>query len=128
MTIRYDIDLKKNVIFMGAYGAIGVLDLAEVIADIESHPDVAGEMTLVLDLREIKRAFIVRELDSLINLLASEARRFVSNYAFIVSIDTMHGVGRRFALKAARKGLRLEVFNDYADAEKWLKWLLNARR
>jgi hypothetical protein len=128
MTIRYDIDLKKNVIFMGAYGVIGVSDLAEVIADIESHPDVAGEMTLVLDLREIKRAFIVRELDSLINLLASEAKRFVSNYAFIVSIDTMNGVGRRFALKAVRKGLRLEVFNDYADAEKWLKWLLNARR
>lgn len=121
MTIRYDIDLKKNVIFMGAYGAISVQDLAVAIAEIESHADVIGKMTLVLDLREIKRAFIVREMDRLIDLLVREAERFVGNYAFIVSLDTMHGVGRRFALKALRKGLRLEVFNDYADAAKWLK-------
>jgi hypothetical protein len=121
MTIRYDIDLKKNVIFMGAYGAISVQDLAASIAEIESQPGVRGRMTLVLDLREIKRAFIVREMERLIDLLASEAERFVSKYAFIVSLDTMHGIGRRFALKAARKKLRLEVFNDYSEAVNWLK-------
>ena len=121
MTVRYDIDLKKNIIFMGAYGAIGVSDLASSFSEIASHPDVSGSMTLVLDLREIKRAFIVREMDSLIDLLANETERFVSKYAFIVSLDTMHGVGRRFALKAARKRLKLEVFNEYTDAVKWLR-------
>lgn len=121
MTIRYDIDLKKNVIFVGAYGAISVHDLAVTIAEIESKPNVTGKMTLVIDLREIKRAFFVREMDRLIDLLANEAERFISNYAFIVSLDTMHGVGRRFALKAARKRLKLKVFNDYADAVKWLR-------
>ena len=45
-------------------------------------------MTLVLDLREIKRAFIVREMDRLIDLLASQADSFICNVAFIVSIDT----------------------------------------
>ena len=121
MTIRYDIDLKKKIIFMGAYGAISVQDLAVSIAEIESHPDVSGRMRLVLDLREIKRAFIVREMERLIDLLASKAEGMISSYAFIVSLDTMHGVGHRFALKAARKGVRLEVFNDYADAANWLK-------
>lgn len=121
MTIRYDVDLKKNVIFMGAYGAISVADLAASIAEIEAQPEVPDTMTLVLDLREIKRAFIVREMDRLIDLLASQSKSFISSHAFIVSLDTMHGVGRRFALKAARKRLRLEVFNDYSDAVNWLK-------
>lgn len=121
MAIRYDIDLRKKIIFMGAYGAISVQDLAVALADIEQQTDVTTKMTLVLDLREIKRAFIVREMDRLIDLLAKEAERFVGNYAFIVSVDTMHGVGHRFAIKALRKGLRLEVFNDYADATKWLR-------
>jgi hypothetical protein len=78
-------------------------------------------MTMVLELREIKRAFFVREMDRLITLLANEAGRFVSCFAFIVSRDTMMGVGRRFAIKAARRGVQLEVFNDYADAAKWLR-------
>jgi len=121
MTIRYDVDLKKKVIFMGAYGAISVSDLAASIAEIECQPEVSDSMTLVLDLREIKRAFIVREMDRLIDLLSNQAQSFISNQAFIVSLDTMHGVGRRFALKAARKRLRLEVFNDYTDAVNWLK-------
>lgn len=121
MTIRYDIDQKKNVIFMGAYGAISVSDLAVQFAEIEARPDVTGAMTLVLDLREIKRAFIVREMDRLIDLLACQAETFICNFAFIVSIDTMHGVGRKFAFKAARKKVRLEVFNDYTDAANWLK-------
>jgi len=121
MTIRYDIDLRKNIIFMGAYGAISVQDLAASFAEIESQAGVSEGMTLVLDLREIKRAFIVREMDRLIDLMARQAECFVSSFAFIVSIDTMNGVGRRFALKAARKRVRLEVFNDYADAANWLK-------
>lgn len=121
MTIRYDIDLKKNVIFLAAYGAIGVADIAEAIEELEASIDTSKPMTMVIELREIKRAFFVREMDRLIELLANEAGRFVSCFAFIVSRDTMHGVGRRFAIKAARKGLQLEVFNDYADAAKWLR-------
>lgn len=121
MTIRYDVDLKKKVIFMGAYGAISVSDLAAAIADIEAHPEVTDSMTLVLDLHEIKRAFIVREMDRLIALFAEQAESFISCYAFIVSIDVMHGVGRRFAIRAARKNVQLEVFNDYSDAIQWLK-------
>lgn len=121
MAIRYDIDLKKNVIFMAAYGAISVGDIANAIDDVESSAGTSTPMTMVIELREIKRAFFVREMDRLIELLAGEAGRFVSCFAFIVSRDTMHGVGRRFAIKAACKGLQLEVFNDYADAAKWLR-------
>jgi len=106
---------------MGAYGAISVADIASAITDIESHPEVSDKMTLVIELREIKRAFFVREMDRLIALLANDAARFVSRYAFVVSRDTMMGVGRRFAIKARRKGLKLEVFNDYASAASWLK-------
>lgn len=122
MTIRYDIDLKQNVIFMGAYGAISVADLEAAIDEIEALPDRDGRLILVLDLREIKRAFIVRETDRLIDLLASKVH-LLSCQAFIVSLDTMHGVGRNFALKALRKKLRLDVFNDYTAAVHWLKKL-----
>ena len=121
MTIRYDIDLKKNVIFMAAYGAIGVADIAQAIEELESSVESAKPMTMVIELREIKRAFFVREMDRLITLLSNEAGRFVSCFAFIVSRDTMMGVGKKFAIRAARKGLKLEVFNDYADAAKWLR-------
>lgn len=121
MTIRYDIDLKKNVIFMAAYGAIGVADIAQAIEELESSVESAKPMTMVIELREIKRAFFVREMDRLITLLSNEAGRFVSCFAFIVSRDTMMGVGKKFAIRAARKGLQLEVFNDYADAAKWLR-------
>ncbi|MBT3708235.1 MAG: hypothetical protein HOG19_02255 [Gammaproteobacteria bacterium] len=124
MAIRYDIDARKNVIFMAAYGAISVADIASSIVDIEAHPKLRKNMTLVIELREIKRAFFVREMDRLMALLANEAARFVGRYAFVVSRDTMHGVGRRFAVKAARKGLQLEVFNDYADAAKWLRMVV----
>lgn len=121
MTIRYDIDLKKNVIFMAAYGAIGVADIAQAIEELESSVESAKPMTMVIELREIKRAFFVREMDRLITLLSNEAGRFVSCFAFIVSRDTMMGIGKKFAIRAARKGLQLEVFNDYADAAKWLR-------
>lgn len=121
MTIRYDIDLKKNVIFMAAYGAIGVADIAQAIEELESSVESDKPMTMVIELREIKRAFFVREMDRLITLLSNEAGRFVSCFAFIVSRDTMMGVGKKFAIRAARKGLQLEVFNDYADAAKWLR-------
>ena len=121
MTIRYDIDLKKNVIFMAAYGAIGVADIAQAIEELESSVESAKPMTMVIELREIKRAFFVREMDRLITWLSNEAGRFVSCFAFIVSRDTMMGVGKKFAIRAARKGLQLEVFNDYADAAKWLR-------
>lgn len=122
MTIRYDIDLKQNVVFMGAYGAISVADLAVAMDEIEALPEIEGHLILVLDLREIKRAFIVREMDRLIDLLTSKAD-LLSSQAFIVSLDTMHGVGRNFALKALRKKLHLEVFNDYTAAVNWLKKL-----
>lgn len=121
MTIRYDIDRKKNVIFMGAYGIISVADIAAAINEIELQLNFSDKMSMLIEVREIKRAFFVREMDRLIDLLANEAGRFVSRYAFVVSTDIVQGVGRRFPIKARLKGLELEVFKDYVSAASWLK-------
>ena len=106
---------------MGAYGIISVADIAAAINEIELQLNFSDKMTMVIEVREIKRAFFVREMDRLIDLLANEAGRFVSRYAFVVSTDIVQGVGRRFPIKARLKGLELEVFKDYVSAASWLK-------
>ena len=121
MTVLYDIDLEHNVVFIGAYGAISIEDIEAAIKEIEVHTDFSKKMACLIDVREIKRAFFVREMDRLLYLLASEAANFVHRYAFIFASDIVLGVGRNFPEKARKIGVDLEVFNDNASAENWLK-------
>ena len=121
MAIDYDIDPVDKVVFIRIYGIIALDDIRAVIDDIRHDARFARKMSALVDARELRRAFFVRETDGLIKLFSDKKSRFIKNYAFIVANDLVSGVGRRFLVRARRSGLNMSVFGDYVSALKRLR-------
>lgn len=121
MAIDYDIDQSNNVVFIRTYDVINIDDIKRTIEDVQADPHCTGNMSVLIDAREIRRAFFVREMDNLVSVLAGETAGFVERYSFIVTSNIALGVGRRFHFKALRAGLKLSIFRDHASALKWIK-------
>ncbi len=121
MPIEFDIDEHSRVVSIHSFDVIGIEDIEQVIVDIRQHPDSTDGMSVVIDLRETRRAFFVREMDALIAIMATQAARFVDRYAFVVSTELAIGLSRRFHFRAVRAGLNISVFPDYSSALSWIK-------
>lgn len=119
MAIDYDIDPEKNIVFVRIYDAINIEDIKEAFAKIQSDAQSAEGMTALVDAREVRRAFFIREMNSLLEVLASRPAGFVERYGFIVASNVAFGLGRRFHFKALRSGLKLAIFRDLGAALEW---------
>lgn len=122
MAIDYDIDQEKNVVFIRTYDVINIEDIKRTLMDVLADSHCTDNMSVLIDARELRRAFFVREMDNLVTVLAGESAGFVESYSFIVNSNIALGVlGRRFHFKALRAGLKLSIFRDHASALKWIK-------
>lgn len=121
MAIDYDIDQKNNIVFVRIYDVISISDIKATLAEVQNDPYFAGTMSALIDAREIRRAFFVREMDALVAVLAGQSAAFVERYAFIVESDIAMSVGRKFHFKALRAGLKLAIFRDHAAALGWFR-------
>jgi len=121
MAIDYDIDQKSNIVFVRIYDVINIDDIRETLAEVRRDPHFSDIMAALIDAREIRRAFFVREMDALVEVLAGQSAAFVEHYAFIVASDIAMGIGRRFHFKALRAGLKLAIFRDHSAALSWFR-------
>ncbi|MCB1661991.1 MAG: hypothetical protein H6995_00905 [Pseudomonadales bacterium] len=121
MAISYDIDPKSNIVFVRIYDVINIRDIKETLDEVQNDPNVASKITALIDAREIRRAFFVREMDALVEVFAGQTAAFVERYAFIIGNDIAMGVGRKFHIKAMRAGLKLAIFRDHAAALGWFR-------
>lgn len=121
MAIDFDIDRQSGIVAIRTFNVISIDDIERVIQDIQQHPDKTDGMSVVIDAREVKRAFFVREMDSLVAIFAAQAARFVDRYAFVVTNELTLGLSRRFHYRAVRAGLNISVFPDHSSALSWVK-------
>lgn len=119
MAIDFDIDRTTNIVLVRIYDVINIQDISKALENVQKDTNTLPGMAALIDAREIRRAFFVREMDALIQVLAGPSAAFLHEYAFVVTPDVAMDVGKKFLLKARRAGLKLEVFRDHASALSW---------
>ena len=120
MSIEYDIDQSNRIVHVLITDSFSIADVENTLVAIQDEFNFTKNVAALIDAREMRRAFFVREGDNLIRVLASRAARYVGSYAFIVAQDFAPQAGRKFLVKARRHGINLRLFRDHASALKWL--------
>ena len=121
MSISYDIDNANRIVFVSIPDTIAIDDIERLIHSLRKQLRFVKNLAMLIDARELKRAFLVREGGSLLNLITLQPTRLVCRYALVVNQDFTPGFSRKFLIKAKRQGIRMKTFKDHASALAWLK-------
>jgi hypothetical protein len=121
MAIAYDIDQANRIVHVLITSSISIADIEDTFTAIQADRQFTKSAAILIDAREMRRAFFVRESGNLVQVLASQASHIVGSYAFIVGQDFDPHAGRRFLIQARREGINLQLFRDHSAALKWLQ-------
>ena len=121
MPLEYDIDPVDHLVYVRIEGVIAISDIASLIEKVRQDVHFSHRMIALIDARELKRAFFVRETENLIQLMLSKQARYITQYAFIVAGNLVSGVGKRFLVRARRSGLKVSIYGDYDTALQQLR-------
>jgi len=116
MPLEYDIDPVDHLVQVRIHGTIAIDDIARLLDKIRQEMHLSHRAVAIIDARELKRAFFIRETDNLIQLMLSKQARYIREYAFIIAGDLVTRVGKRFLLRARRAGLKLSIYGDQISA------------
>jgi len=121
MAIAYDIDQANQIVHVLISDSFSIADIEDTFTAIQADRQFASSAAVLIDAREMRRAFFVREGANLVQVLASQASHIVGCYAFIIGQDFDPHAGRRFLIQARRAGINLQLFRDHASALKWVQ-------
>ncbi len=121
MSIAYDLDRANRIVHVLITDSISIADVEASFVAIKADLRGVTHVSAVIDARELRRAFFVREGANLARALASKPAHFIRRYAFIIGQDFAPRAGRRFLVQARRAGINLKLFRDHATALEWLQ-------
>ena len=121
MAIEYDIDPDNGIAYVRIYDAINIQDIKETFERVKRDAYCPARISALIDAREVRRAFFIREMDALLKVLAAPSAEFVDRYAFVVASNIALSVGRSFHFRAHRAGIKLSIFRDHAAALTWFR-------
>ncbi len=121
MAIAYDIDQANRIVHVLITDSISIADIEDTFTAIQADRQFTKSAAVLIDAREMRRAFFVRESGNLVHTLGSLKASFISCYAFVVGQDYDPRAGRRFLIQARREGINLQLFRDPGAALKWLQ-------
>jgi hypothetical protein len=119
--VTYIIDNTRKLIRTTCKGIVTLEDVVDHFSNLKGDPDCAGQLDVLLDVRE---ANSLPETDQLriVNLHVAKIRRKVEfgMCAIVANRDAMFGMMRMFAVFAEKHFRAIRVFRETAEAEEWL--------
>lgn len=95
-------------------------ELLEGMETLLADPAYDPSFSILIDLRELKRAPPVAELAELANFVRSRAVTPDARRAFVTSSPVFHQIAQLFTRLARGAAARYRVFRSTEDAEAWL--------
>ena len=121
MSIDFEIDCSKGIVWVRASGPIDISDVFERAVDALDHPDFVPGMPTVWDMREADLSAYGQadmRLAGVRNRDLAE-RRGTARMAVVVSDDFSFGVARMHQVLGESPNLEVSVFRDLSAAERW---------
>jgi hypothetical protein len=122
MPTTYRIDEKTGIIYLSAIGATTEEKWTEARARVTADPLYRPGMDVLIDGRRhesLLSADFIRRIAG--GPMARSGLDDEPRWAIVVSREVAYGLGRMFAMLAEGSHIRVRVFRDIDDAEKWLR-------
>jgi len=116
MPLEYDIDPVDHLLQVRIHGPVTLGEISDLLDQIRKDVHFSHLVAAIIDARELKRAFFIRETDNLIQLMLGKQARYIREYAFIIAGNLVTRVGKRFLVRARRSGLKVSIYGDQISA------------
>ena len=125
MPTEHVYDERTRMMNTRIWGTVTDADILALAESIASNPRVEPGMREMIDLREVERAEVTRQvLQSVAAIDLALAEKFRGNRTAIVAVrDAHYGLARMYALlmEAAGAPTQVRVFRDIDMAKSWLQ-------
>jgi hypothetical protein len=125
MATEYEYDTQTALLTTRFRGTVTDEDVIRMAETIAGDPRIAPGMRELMDLREVERAEVSRDmLQSIAALDRAHTAKFLGNRTAIVAIrDAHYGLARMYAnmMEATSAPTTVRVFRDPDEARTWLQ-------
>lgn len=122
MSIKFEIDTKRELIIGKASGKVSHEDLKEIVKQMVNHPNYNPSYNEIWDIREVDeiKTFFEQTDERIEKEKEIRGIKSPNREAIIVSNELQYGTARQYAILAEQIPLIVKVFYDYDKAFEWV--------